>query len=76
MKFGEYGKIEEPEDAYGVTYLGPYITAASERRDIPARAGSIIRPMSPWTTMATSTSPIGAIIGFASSTTRGSQLPS
>jgi sugar lactone lactonase YvrE len=36
MKFGEYGKIEEPEDAYGVTYLGPYITAASERAGYPS----------------------------------------
>ena len=36
MKFGEYGKVEEPEDAYAVTYLGPYVTAASEREGYPS----------------------------------------
>jgi len=36
MTFGEYGKVEEPEDAYGVTYLGPYVTAASERAGYPS----------------------------------------
>jgi len=64
MKIGEYGAIDEPEGSYAVTYLGPYIAAARKRRDIPARPGSIIRPMSRWIPMATSTSPIGAIIGL------------
>ena len=30
------GKNGEPEDAYAVTYLGPYVTAASEREGYPS----------------------------------------
>jgi DNA-binding beta-propeller fold protein YncE len=36
MKIGEYGAIEEPEDSYAVTYLGPYIAAASEKAGYPS----------------------------------------
>jgi DNA-binding beta-propeller fold protein YncE len=35
MKFGEYGKVETPEDAYEVTMLGPYVTAGSETAHYP-----------------------------------------
>ena len=36
MCIGEYGAIEQPEDAYAVTYLGPYIAAASEKAGNPS----------------------------------------
>jgi len=38
-------QIESLADAYGVNYLGTYITAASEEGGYPARAGSIIDRM-------------------------------
>ena len=36
MKIGEYGAIDEPEGSYAVTYLGPYIAAASEKAGYPS----------------------------------------
>src|SRR5205823_10962023 len=33
---GEYGAVEAPEDSYAVTYLGPYIAAASEKAGNPS----------------------------------------
>ncbi len=36
MSIGEYGAIEEPEDSFAVTYLGPYIAAASEKAGNPS----------------------------------------
>lgn len=35
MKIGEYGSVEAPEGAYAVTYLGPYVSAASETAHYP-----------------------------------------
>ncbi len=36
MCIGEYGAIEAPDDSYAVTYLGPYIAAASEKAGNPS----------------------------------------
>src|SRR5712671_6894973 len=36
MCIGEYGAAEAPEDSYAVTYLGPYIAAASEKAGNPS----------------------------------------
>ena len=76
MKFGQYGKVEEPEGSYAVTMFGPYVAATvGDGRLSEARDSSTIRPMLPWTPMAISTSPIGATIGFASSIPREGRSP-
>ena len=36
MTIGEYGAIEAPEDSFAVTYMGPFIAAASEKAGSPS----------------------------------------
>src|SRR5439155_24736051 len=43
MKFGQYGKVEEPEGAYAVTMFGPYVAAQSETDGYP-KPGTLNHP--------------------------------
>src|SRR5205085_2686571 len=43
MKFGQYGKVEEPEGAYAVTMFGPYVAAQSETAGYP-KPGTLNHP--------------------------------
>src|SRR5437899_573915 len=43
MKFGQYGKIEEPEGAYAVTMFGPYVSPTSETAGYP-KPGTLNHP--------------------------------
>ena len=71
MKFGQY---RQGRGARGLL-CRDHVRAVCRRRQsetagYPRTGSSIIRPTSLWTPMATSTSPIGAITGFASSIPR------
>jgi sugar lactone lactonase YvrE len=43
MKFGQYGKVEEPEGAYAVTMFGPYVSPTSETAGYP-KPGTLNHP--------------------------------
>ena len=67
MSIGKYGTLPVPENAFAVTYLGPFIS----HTDPPGypKGGFLITPPT-WRSIptATSTSPTGAITAFAFST--------
>ena len=43
MKFGQYGKADEPEGSYAVTMFGPYVAAQSETAGYP-KPGTLNHP--------------------------------
>ena len=67
MSIGTYGEVPRPDDAFAVTYLGPYVSSLPTVRRIRRPGCSTTRPMSRWIPTATSMSPTGATTGSASS---------